>query len=108
MKSKITLKDTELSTLLKMLNYYFAPIEAPTAAEPLKMLIIGAGRQTLEKLENKFFKAMENESRETTFKISIIEKSFLLIFLQNINPKEIEPYELATRQTVLVKLLKTI
>lgn len=105
MKKLITLQDRELNTLLKMLDSYFLHIQQPPATEPIKLLIHAAGIETAAKLEKKYFKAIENQKRETQYKINSIERSFLLIFLQNIDIKQIQPHELATRERIIYKLL---
>lgn len=101
---KINLQDTEIHALLRMLNYYFLHINEPPATEPIKLLIHAAGMQTTQKLEKKYFRAIANNTKKTEFKITNIEKSFLLIFLQNLEIKKIQPYELAAREIILFKL----
>lgn len=105
MKKLITLQDSELNTLLKMLDSYFIHIQEPPATEPIKLLIYSAGIETFKKLEKKYYKAAENQSKQTQYKITPIEKSFLLIFLYHLNIKTIQPHELATRERLIYKLL---
>lgn len=105
MKTSIKLQDKELNGLLKMLDNYFLFIQQPPTSEPLKLLVHAAGIETAAKLEKKYYKSVENQKRETQFKLTNIEKAFLIIFLQGVNIKQIQPYELATRESVLYKLL---
>jgi len=102
----LILKDTELHALIKLLNDYFLCIQEPPITEPMRLLIYCTGIETAAKLEKKYYQAITNKNRSTNYKIKDTQKAFIVLFLEHLNIRHLQPWELASRESILYKIRK--